>query len=519
MNVQNVKDEKCFIWAVLAALYNISTNPERVSTYPINHDELFNLSNIQFPTPICQISKFEKQNDISVNVYGLEFNEKLKTHVVVGPLHYTKCKKDKHINLLYFKNEDHAHYAWIKSLSRLLYDQISKRKTKKYICDRCLQYFGRLDILDLHIKDCELNDAVKIEMPNDQQKWLKFENYNHKERHPFVVYADFECLTTPIETCQPNIDTSYTTAYQHHIPCAIGYQVVCSYDDSLSYYNSYCGPEASKWFMNELRKIADNVQIKHKNILPVQMTSEDYINFDKTNVCHICETTFDNGNCSKVKVKDHCHLTGKYRGAAHQKCNLKYQNQKFIPVFFHNFTGYDSHLLVKEFSGLTGEINVIPTSEEKFISISITLNKMKIRFLDTYRFMQSSLEKLVSYMHPELFTLMHTHYTDNEERKLLMRKGVFPYDFMSNWECLQETQLPPDTMFYSKLTNKHISKEDYIHAQRVWNIFKIKNFGEYMELYLKTDVLLLADVFENFRNICLNSYRLDPVYYYTTPGN
>ena len=100
----------------------------------------------------------------------------------------------------------------------------------------------------------------------------------------------------------------------------------------------------------------------------------------------------------------------------------------------------------------------------------------------------------------------------------MFRKGVYPYEYMDSWERFDETALPPIEKFYSSLTDSHISKEDYEHATKVWNTFKCKTLGDYHDLYLKTDVNLLADVFENFRNICLKQYKLDPANYYTSPG-
>ena len=101
---------------------------------------------------------------------------------------------------------------------------------------------------------------------------------------------------------------------------------------------------------------------------------------------------------------------------------------------------------------------------------------------------------------------------------LLLRKGVYPYDYMDSFDKFDEKKLPPKDEFYSKLKDEKITDEDYKHAKKVWKKFKIKNMGEYHDLYLETDVLLLSDVFENFRKICIKNYDLDPCWYYTAPG-
>ena len=108
--------------------------------------------------------------------------------------------------------------------------------------------------------------------------------------------------------------------------------------------------------------------------------------------------------------------------------------------------------------------------------------------------------------------------TDNELHELATRKGVYPYDYMSDAAKFEEERLPSRNEFYNRLNNEQISIEDYTHAQNIWEKFRIKNLGEYHDLYLKMDVLLLADVFENFRDLILNSYKLDPAHYITAPG-
>ena len=101
---------------------------------------------------------------------------------------------------------------------------------------------------------------------------------------------------------------------------------------------------------------------------------------------------------------------------------------------------------------------------------------------------------------------------------LLLRKGVYPYEYMDSWEKSDENTLPPKEAFCGNLNLEDISNEDYNHAQKVWDVFKIKNLGEYHDLYVQIDTLLLSDVYKNFRNICLNIYELDPAYFVSALG-
>ena len=253
---------------------------------------------------------------------------------------------------------------------------------------------------------------------------------------------------------------------------------------------------------------------------------EEAERFNKETKCWICKEDL-NGD----KVRDHCHFTGKYRGAAHNSCNLKYKKRKFIPVVFHNLSGYDSHLFIKNLGFTAGNIDCIPNNEEKCISFTKNIetgsymNKKgetrpifyKIRFIDSFKFMATSLDSLVNNVPEEAFNNLEKYYT-GDKLSLVKRKGVYPYEYMDSLERFKENKLPPKESFYSRLTGEGISNEDYEHAKNVWDVFEMKNLQDYHDLYNETDVLLLANVFENFRNICLNNYKLDPAHYFTAPG-
>ncbi|CAH3178524.1 unnamed protein product [Porites lobata] len=259
---------------------------------------------------------------------------------------------------------------------------------------------------------------------------------------------------------------------------------------------------------------------------PLRLTQEEQKSFEKEVTCHICSRELKTD-----KVRDHCHFTGQYRGAAHNSCNLKCKKPLVLPVIFHNLQGYDAHLFIKQLAILEGDLNCIPSTEGKYISFSksikvgeyycLKIEKMcpinfEIRFLDSFKFLQTSLANLVENLQSDDFNNTKQVFKKNTE--LLTRKGVYPYDYVSSLNKLSETCLPPKEEFYSHLNDEDISNEDYQHAIKVWNTFGCKTIRDYHDLYLKSDVLLLADVFENFRATCLKHYRLDPAHYYTSPG-
>ena len=228
-------------------------------------------------------------------------------------------------------------------------------------------------------------------------------------------------------------------------------------------------------------------------------------------MCHICEQellVFEKTG-EIFKVRNHCHFTGKYRGAAHNQCNLKCTKPLILPMVFHNLQGYDSHLLIKQLAKVSGDLFCIPSTEENYISFSkkiivgehfsrnkgTTLSiKFEIRFIDSFKFLQTSLANLVSNLQPTDFKNLNRVIKENA--LLLSRKGCYPYDYVSSIDILQETKLPSKELFYSKLYDEHISDEDYQHAIKVWKSFNRKTLKDYHDLYLKSDVLLLADVKE-----------------------
>ena len=265
--------------------------------------------------------------------------------------------------------------------------------------------------------------------------------------------------------------------------------------------------------------------------------SEDQKDFKSATKCHICEKKLFRDKVTKkiLKVRDHCHFTGEYRGAAHNECNLNCKKPLILPVIFHNLQGYDSHLFIKQLAKVSGVLSTIPSTEEKYISFSksITVDqyysknkgkllpkKFEIRFIDSFKSLQFSLSKhvenLVKNKNPSDFKNLNKVIKNNSS--LLTRKGVYPYDYVTSINKLKETKLPSKEAFYSKLLDQEILDEDYQHAIKVWNTFNCQTLQDYHDLYLKTDVLLLADVFENFRKTCLKHYKLDPCHYYTAPG-
>ena len=528
INMKN-QDDKCFLWSVLRALNPKDNHPERIDNDLKSKVDILNMQGIQYPVNFRGIDRFESQNsEISITVLGYNKDERVNTLKVSK---YTGSKHD--IVLLLIKDGEKSHYCLVKNTSALLASQINNHKGTSNICLNCINGFKSKDSLNKHKEYCYNNECVNIVMP-PPNTFLKFKNFRCSERAPFVIYADFESFIKPMDSCDPEPNKSYTKKYQKHKPSGFSYYIKSLYEDvKKSEKRTYIKtkeeePDAEdvfvKWLEEDVKEIAN---IKPKKII---FTEEEKKQFNKALDCWICGEEIKNTN---DKVRDHCHYTGCYRGAAHNKCNLNYSKPKSVPVFFHNLSGYDSHLFIRSLASPNPKetIECIPNNEEKYITF--TKNKIvgqytnkkgevkdktfKIVFKDSFKFMRQSIKALVNNLPKNGFKNISKYYTP-EQVELIKQKGFYPYEYMDKAEKFNETKLPPREAFYSKLSGEGISNGNYKHAWNVWNTFKMKTFKDYHKLYNETDVLLLADVFENFRDLCLKIYGLDPVYYFTAPG-
>ncbi|KAJ8915550.1 hypothetical protein NQ315_012434 [Exocentrus adspersus] len=211
-----------------------------------------------------------------------------------------------------------------------------------------------------------------LKLPKESDNTLQFKYFSYKEKVPFAIYADLESILEP-----------------------------------LSSFKLYRNHDCISWFISELKDIAFNVNSILKNSKEMETLSfEQEINYETATHCHICNKPFTSND---IKVRDHCHLTSKYRGAAHQDCNLNYQNSFNIPVVFHNLSRYDSNFIMKQLAtGFAGPIRLLPVNKEKYISFTkiVEGTEVQLRFIDSYRFMSSNLDKLTSYLEDEKKTIV-----------------------------------------------------------------------------------------------------------------
>ena len=427
INLKN-EDDKCAIWCLARHRNSKKKNPQRITVSDCEFIKGLDLSGIEFPLTIKQIPLIEERKMMNINVFGYE--EKL-----VYPIYVSKEKYPDHMELLYIEEGKKQHYVYIKDFSRLMFN-FTKHKGKKHFCMNCLQCFYSKEALAKHRTNCiAINGVQRVELPKpyidrngvERIPSVCFRNHHKQLPVPFAIYADFESVTEKVSGCQPSDNKSYTEKYQKHTACSFGYKVVCHYDKQYSGDLKICrGEDCINKFIKSMFGEVKNCQevIRENFNKPLKMTAKDECNFKKATRCHICNKKYKE---SDEKVRDHCHITGKYRGSAHSACNLKLQisaEKIKIPVIFHNLRGYDSHFIINELGELINEgedisIDVIACNTEKYMAFYIGKH---LAFIDSFQFMGSSLEKLAGNLSEERFIYTREYFPDERQFHLMKAK-------------------------------------------------------------------------------------------------
>ena len=528
INMKN-EDDMCFKWCLARACNPVAIHPERITAKLREQAEELNWNGCQFPMAVNKIKLFESRNPhISVNCFGWRSGS-------VFPLKIVREEKECHVNLLLLNKEFNSHFVLVKNFSRLLSSQVVRNGHERFFCKSCPNSFRRVEKLEEHKKICGEFEPTKIEVPGGLCSFRNFQ----KIMHVLVVgYADFESILKPISEKKEEGGTGGTggTVKTHeHVPCGFAFHLVSPFLQTEPVLKKAKNEteELPKDFIRELISCVKRTQLSLPKKKMFPLTNEEWKTFREATVCWLCRKEFGDGNLRKVR--DHCHFTGKFRGAAHSSCNLKFQRPKFTPVFLHNLQNYDEHLFVRALGTLDEVLDVtcIPNNEEKYIAFSLKFElkkerrevegewkefavKHEIRFLDPFKFTLSGLSSLVENLPKE--DLKETIRFFGERSELMSRKGVYPYEFMDGFDKFEKKQLPKKASFFSRLNQEKVTDENYQRALKVWEEFSCQNMGEFHDLYLKTDVLLLADVMESFRKLCEKHYELDPAHYFTTPG-
>lgn len=497
LNIKCALREMCFLYCVLASLFPAKNrnNQNRPRQYHKYISKL-KLTGLKFPVDITQIPLFEELNTISINVYGFE-----KT---IYPVYITQNRNSKHhINLLLYRH----HFFLVKNLSALLSKYYHSWGKKMYYCHFCLTGFYEPDRCHDHTKVCP-RDGQTYRLP-PPKSYLQFKNLRNKIRAPFVIYLDMESFNKKINSVHGK-----SVRRTEHIAMSFCGIRVCIEPKYTSKPFTYVGTNCIRHLVRYLwSQNATILSILESNRMPMKFTKDDECRFKKAKHCYICDKKFKNRS---DKVRDHSHLSGVFINASCQVCNLHHSALKSnykLPVIVHGGSNYDTHLLIKEIYDVIGtQVKVIPKTTERYLSIQFE----NFVFIDSYQFLFGSLESLADTLlqsGEEKFRYTKSQFKDPNQLRYLFRKGVLPYEYIDSWKKLSQRCLPSRKDFYSNVKGAHISKEDYLHARNVYTIFKCCTLMDYLVLYLKVDTILLVDIFESFRDDCLNYYKLDPVRY------
>ena len=352
LNIQN-NDKYCFIWSILASLHHCENDhPNRVNNYVQYFNEL-NFQNFDFTNGFkcSDVHKFTESNNLSVNIYELNFyqdGDKWKYNLL--PTEISKNESDNVIDLLIYENQ----YALIKKLHVFLGDY-----HKNFVCIGCLNSYTCENALKNHKEKCGYDNICAIR--TSKESHLYWKKHFHKNPLYFRIYADFE---NDNEKDDSKIVNKTTIIYKQK-PILNGYYIISELEDVLK--NGYNNID---WFVKEVirleNKMAFYLKETKKDIIMTQENEEDFKN---NIICRFCEKEILSN-----KVRDHCHLTGKYRGPAHNTCsiNVKQKDSNFIPFAFHNFSNYDCHMFFERLIDLKKDkvkFKIIPKTNEDYITV------------------------------------------------------------------------------------------------------------------------------------------------------
>jgi hypothetical protein len=522
INIKN-NDELCAKWCIAAFLHPATRDKERTSKYKDFLNEC-KWDNIQFPMKVSSWDKFEEMNPlIAVNVHLAVDHELM-------PIRASKRYEGRNeVNLLLIDSPDNSHYMLIQSLTRLLNSKNSNGTiiyNAKY-CPRCHSGFADEINLNEHRKtDCDRNKECKIVLPKKEKAFIQY-NANGTDIYkqvklPYIIVGDTEALVKMVQGADSaNTKTKLLNQYEQMSFCFV---IINEMREVVKMYE-YCGPNAHLEYVKKLKEAEQWVLAQYERKEHMNMSHADWRNHQNANVCYLCKKEFAEGdwndktdkNRPLFKVRDHCHITGRYRGALHNKCNFHYHNRwSKIPVYHHNGSGYDLHFIIPYLRKSFKEVSVVSKSMEKFMCI----NADKLQFVDSMSHITGSLDSIVSSLkekgdHSKHFRILFKNLGVTEEQAPdFLRKGVYPYEYMNSFDKLNETSLPPIESFKSSLNNSVCSKEDYEYAQYIFKKY-CKTMRDYHNLYLRTDVLLLADVIEEYRELNIKTYELDPAHFIT----
>lgn len=504
---------------------------------------------VPMPTQVKHVRKFEKifkHLDFGVNVFIVTADEGLQ------PMHLTIHPKSAQIiNLLMVPAKDTEdndkeadvrgtmfHYVYMSNPEKLMGNFSPNKKSwnPQFSCTNCSLRFSSAKAMTRHYELCSVNETQRVKVPWRGSK-IGFQSPQKTVLSNIVGFVDFEASLRPFtreqnglkfncEACKTGEDEELcshrTKIISEHIPTT--YSMVFTDLEGEILFERTESSETdlmAKFYttLEEAEELLAPLLNAVPNIDQVDMSQHEH-EHDSATVCYICGEEFGNVWGKTTKVRDHDHSSGEYLGPAHNLCNLSRRRDSNITIFVHNLMNYDAQFLLKHIEHYEGSamIKALPYNTEKFRTLTVG----KFVFTDSCQLLPASLDELVQDLvkSDHNFPLVDKLFPDlgPGEKDLLLRKGIYPYEFAESLEKLKNaTTIPAREDFYNQLQIRHVKEEDYQHALKVFEVFKCDNMLDYTNLYCMLDTILLGEVMSVFRSMIHQEFKLDCTKYISTP--
>lgn len=527
-NINEIEQDRCFLHCMRVAhstRYGIKTASNVFNMNEACDESRFQTDGLTYPTSISQIKAFEQKNNISINVFGfnkLDIYYGIKRTTLQSPVYviYRSKKNGREYlkaDLLLFKK----HYFLITDLSRLVGYATPNRA---HVCRSCLTVHSSKATLAKHQKFCD-NRGQVYRLPHKKEANIEFTKLESLIPRAFAIYYDLE---TALADEKPVLrkrrkKASYRKLIYKHVPIALGAKRICySNPEFNSELFIHVGYDCVERFLDWLDAQAVEIQHIYDTVnYPPQKTRETWDDFLAQTHCFMCKKRFTR---KTQKFFDHDHLSplGLYRGGLCLGCNLSRAKNSLLDtqITAHNGARFDTKFLIRPMAArireIPGRFRVMNKSKED----NFVLFYRAFIFIDSFQWLPSSLAELISVKvsgqsaEKRAFPLLFA-FADGYEKnyELLCQKQYFPYELVKSLKALQSRGMPPKDDFYDSLHDKEIAMEEYEHARTIFECFNCQNLQDFLVLYLTVDVLSLADIFEDYRRIAMDSFGVDPIYY------
>ena len=542
INVRNTETQKCVLYCIILSKFGEIIRGDKTSVDQLKpFMSLVDDTDVEYPVSEKDLLTLERINskslNIAINVWRYVSSQRIEPYYIskVRTKGRTEC------NMLLLQEADQdgkilkQHLIHISDMSALFKEcnrSTGRQQRKHTFCPSCFHFKTQsYTKMMAHWKVCTDSNYFKKIYPEPENEFLPDGNIlpppnSSKSERPYLRgFFDFEtmhciqndscrkCLTklknlgstgTFEVDCQHQKEQQ--TVRMTELPAICFNLLILDEEGATVFEEYYQGADAAAQFSKLLYAIEDKMMKIIETNTKMVMTDEDLKTFVAATECEECGKVFDE---SVPKCRDHHHFSGKFRGTLCNNCNLQKKCLRFIPLYCHNFSGFDSHLILRSLDIDQGRFETLSRNTEKIITMSLG----KFKLIDSSSFMPESLENLASNLldkGKDCFKQTEKLSQNSKTKfELLLRKGVFCYEYLDDVSKLDDEVLPPREAFYSVLKEASVNEEDYAFAQNVWKKFKCKTLGCYMKLYCTLDVRLLADVWTDWAATTSKPFKIE----------